>query len=119
MFKITKLEEKKIALEAQVEILLFENENLKLSMGQQKDELQIYQKGSLAQDKTESLLQERKILEEKLENAQKGKLFFKEQWSKAIREIHRMKVDHQQAMQVQIKNSKEELKTAEYVIELF
>ncbi|XP_067209518.1 centrosomal protein of 120 kDa isoform X3 [Linepithema humile] len=110
--KITKLEEKKIALEAQVEILLFENESLKSSMSQQKDELQIYQ-GSLAQDKTESLLQELKILEEKLENAQKGKSFFKEQWGKAVREIHRMKVDYQQEMQVQIKNSKEELKNAD------
>lgn len=114
MFQITKLEEKKIALEAQVEILLFENENLKSSIGQQKDELQIYHKGALAQDQTESLQQELKILEKKLENAQKGKTFFKEQWGKAVREIHRMKVDYQQAMQVQIKNSKEE-----YVIEVF
>ncbi|XP_067209516.1 centrosomal protein of 120 kDa isoform X2 [Linepithema humile] len=99
--KITKLEEKKIALEAQVEILLFENESLKSSMSQQKDELQIYQ-GSLAQDKTESLLQELKILEEKLENAQKGKSFFKEQWGKAVREIHRMKVDYQQEILAEI-----------------
>ncbi|XP_029674380.1 centrosomal protein of 120 kDa-like isoform X2 [Formica exsecta] len=111
--KITKLEEKKIALEAQVEILLYENETLKSSTSKQADELQMYQKASLTKDQTASLLQELKILEEKLDNAQKGKSFFKEQWGKAVREIHKMKVDHQQAMQVQIKNSKEELKNVD------
>lgn len=76
----------------------------------------MYQKASLTTDQTASLLQELKILEEKLNNAQKGKSFFKEQWGKAVREIHKMKVDNQQAMQVQIKNSKEELKNVEYVV---
>ncbi|XP_029165522.1 centrosomal protein of 120 kDa-like isoform X2 [Nylanderia fulva] len=112
--KIIKLEEKKTALEAQVEILLFENETLKSSTSKQADELQMYQKASLTKDQTASLLQELKILEEKLDNAQKGKSFFKEQWGKAVREIHKMKVEHQHAMQVQIKNSKEELKNVEH-----
>lgn len=117
--QVTKLEEKKLALEAQVEILSYENENLKSSISKQMDELQIYQKGSLTQDQTASLLQEVKILEEKLDNAQKGKEFFRGQWSKAVRELHRMKVDYQQAMEVQIKNNREELMSAEYVIALF
>ncbi|XP_018400917.1 PREDICTED: centrosomal protein of 120 kDa [Cyphomyrmex costatus] len=107
--KIAKLEEKKTALEAQIEILSYENENMKSSISKQMNELQMYQKASLTQDQTASLLQEVKILEEKLDNAQKGKEFFREQWSKAVRELHRMKVDYQQAMQVQIKNSREEL----------
>ncbi|XP_012528334.2 LOW QUALITY PROTEIN: centrosomal protein of 120 kDa [Monomorium pharaonis] len=111
--KVTKLEEKKLAVEAQVEILSYENENLKSSISKQMDELQMYQKGSLTQDQTASLLQEVKILEEKLDNAQKGKEFFREQWSKAVRELHRMKVDYQEAMQVQIKNSREELLSAD------
>ncbi|XP_071643108.1 centrosomal protein of 120 kDa isoform X1 [Temnothorax longispinosus] len=111
--KIVKLEEKKLALEAQVEILSYENENLKSSISKQMNELQMYQKGSLTQDQTASLLQEVKILEEKLDNAQKGKEFFREQWGKAVRELHRMKVDYQQAMQVQIKNSREELMSAD------
>ncbi|XP_019885597.2 centrosomal protein of 120 kDa isoform X2 [Camponotus floridanus] len=111
--KIIKLEEKKTALEAQIEILLYENETLKSSTSKQADELQMYQKASLTTDQTASLLQELKILEEKLDNAQKGKSFFKEQWGKAVREIHKMKVDNQQAMQVQIKNSKEELKNVD------
>lgn len=114
--QIRKLEEKKTALEAQVEILMYENENLKSSMSKQTNELQAYQKGSLTQDQTASLLQELKVLEEKLDKAQKGKSFFKEQWGKAVREIHRLKVDTQQAMEVQIKNSREELKNVEYVL---
>ncbi|XP_077278529.1 protein rha [Temnothorax americanus] len=111
--KVVKLEEKKVALEAQVEILSYENENLKSSISKQMNELQMYQKGSLTQDQTASLLQEVKILEEKLDNAQKGKEFFREQWGKAVRELHRMKVDYQQAMQVQIKTSREELMSAD------
>ncbi|XP_025994496.2 centrosomal protein of 120 kDa isoform X2 [Solenopsis invicta] len=107
--KVAKLEENKIALEAKVEILSYENESMKSSINKQMNELQMYQKGSLTQDQTASLLQEVKILEEKLDNAQKGKEFFREQWSKAVRELHRMKVDYQEAMQVQIKNSREEL----------
>lgn len=95
---------------------MYENETLKSSTSKQADELQMYQKASLTKDQTASLLQELKILEEKLDNAQKGKSFFKEQWGKAVREIHKMKVEHQQTMQVQIKNSKEELKNVEYVL---
>jgi len=114
--QIAKLEEKKVALETQMEILSYENENMKSSISKQMDELQIYQKASLTQDQTASLLQEVKILEEKLDNVQKGKEFFREQWGKAVRELHRMKVDYQEAMQVQIKNNREELMSAEYVI---
>lgn len=117
--QIVKLEEKKVALEAQVEILSYENENLKSSISKQMGELQMYQKGSLTQDQTASLLQEVKVLEEKLDTAQKGKEFFREQWGKAVRELHIMKVDYQEAMQVQIKNSREELLSAEYDITLF
>lgn len=98
-----------------MELLLYENENLKMSMSKQTQELQTYQKASLTQDQTASLLQELKVLQEELDNAHKSKSFFKEQWGKAVREIHRMKMDNQRAMEVQIKNSKEELKNVEYV----
>ncbi|XP_032673592.1 centrosomal protein of 120 kDa-like isoform X2 [Odontomachus brunneus] len=108
--KVSKLEEKKTALEAQVEILMYENENLKSSISKQTNELQTYQEKSLTQNQTTSLLQEIKILKEKLDNTQKGKSYFKEEWGKAVREIQRMKIDHHQ---VQIKNSKEELKNVD------
>ncbi|XP_076176047.1 rha isoform X3 [Ptiloglossa arizonensis] len=109
MLKINALEKKKTTLETQVEQLSTENERLQLFVAKQTEELETYQKGSLTQDQTANLLQELKTLEEKLQNAHENKSFFKEQWAKAVREIHRMKMEHQQAIQVQIKNSKEEL----------
>jgi centrosomal protein CEP120 len=51
-----------------------------------------------------------KSSEEKLESALKAKSFFKEQWVRAVREINRMKNEHQQHIQIQIKHNKEELK---------
>ncbi|KAF3429867.1 hypothetical protein E2986_10034 [Frieseomelitta varia] len=107
--KINVLEKRKTALETQSEKLNAENERLQLLVSKQSEELETYQKGSLTQDQTANLLQELKTLEEKLQNAQENKSFFKEQWAKAVREIHRMRIEYQQAMQVQIKNSKEEL----------
>ncbi|KOX70862.1 hypothetical protein WN51_03289 [Melipona quadrifasciata] len=107
--KINVLEKRKTALETQNEQLNAENERLQLLVSKQSEELETYQKGSLTQDQTANLLQELKTLEEKLQNAQENKSFFKEQWAKAVREIHRMRMEYQQAMQVQIKNSKEEL----------
>ncbi|XP_060817242.1 centrosomal protein of 120 kDa isoform X1 [Bombus pascuorum] len=109
MAKIDALEKRKTALEIQTEQLNTENEKLQLVVSKQSEELETYQKGSLTQDQTANLLQELKTLEKKLQNAQESKSFFKEQWAKAVREIHRMKMEHQQAIKVQIKNSKEEL----------
>ena len=94
----------------QLEPLKQENERLHQIVNKQAENLEIYGKGSLTQNQTASLLQELKSLEEKLTNAQKSKSFFKEQWGKAVREIHRMKMEHQQAVEMQIKSSKEELK---------
>ncbi|XP_076236826.1 rha [Calliopsis andreniformis] len=109
MSKINALEKRKLSLETQVEQLSTENEKLQSLVTKQAEELETYQKGSLTQDQTANLLQELKTLEEKLQNALDSKSFFKEEWAKAVREIHRMKKEHQQAIQVQIKNSKEEL----------
>ncbi|KAG7198473.1 hypothetical protein KM043_005854 [Ampulex compressa] len=107
--EINILQDKNANLEAKIEKLSRENETLKMTVNTQAEELDIYQKGSLTQDQTASLLQELKTLEEKLHSAQNSKSFFKEQWAKAVREIHRMKIEHQQAIELQIKNSKEEL----------
>jgi centrosomal protein CEP120 len=51
-----------------------------------------------------------KTSEEKLESALKSKSFFKEQWARAIREINRIKDEHQQHIQMQIKDKEEKLK---------
>lgn len=39
----------------------------------------------------------------------KSKAFFKEEWGKTVREIHRMKAEHQKQLQNQIRLNKEEL----------
>lgn len=92
-----------------MEPLTVENERLRLLVTKQAEKIEAFEKGSLTQDQTANLLQELKTLEEKLHNAQQNKSFFKEQWAKAVREIHRMKMENQQAIQVQIKTSKEQL----------
>lgn len=106
-------EDQKNLLEAKVEPLQLENNKLRKIISEQGEELEVYQKGSLTQDQTATLLQELKGMEEKLNNVQRSKSFFKEQWGKAVREIHRMKIEHQQAVKVHIKNSKEELENIE------
>ncbi|KAI4504421.1 hypothetical protein M0802_000892 [Mischocyttarus mexicanus] len=108
--KIHILEEKNTSLEARIEPLSIENEKLRQMLTKQVEELEAYQKGSLTQDQTATLLQELKTLEEKYNNSQRNKTFFKEEWGKAVREIHKMKREHQQTIEIQIKNSKEELK---------
>ncbi|XP_050668637.1 centrosomal protein of 120 kDa [Leptidea sinapis] len=46
----------------------------------------------LTKDQTASLIQELRCLEEKLESAVQSKSFFKEQWGRAVRELHLMKL---------------------------
>lgn len=50
-----------------------------------------------------------KLLEKKLLNSQKSKIYFKEEWGKAIREIQKLKNNHD--IELQIKTSKNEFKT--------
>nr|XP_033341936.1 centrosomal protein of 120 kDa-like isoform X2 [Megalopta genalis]XP_033341937.1 centrosomal protein of 120 kDa-like isoform X2 [Megalopta genalis]XP_033341938.1 centrosomal protein of 120 kDa-like isoform X2 [Megalopta genalis] len=109
MAKVTALEKKKTILETQVDQLSTDNGKLQSLLAKQTEELEAYQKGSLTQDQTATLLQELKGLEEKLQTTQESKLFFKEKYATAVREMHRMKKEYQQTIKVQIKNSKEEL----------
>ncbi|XP_008554487.1 centrosomal protein of 120 kDa-like [Microplitis demolitor] len=108
--KLSQLEEQKQSLLVQVELMRADNSKLEDIIRKQNEELSVFRKGSLMQDQTENLLHELKDLERKLNSAQKSKSFFKEQWGKAVREIHKMKMEHRQAIEVQIKNNKEELK---------
>lgn len=110
------LEDQIRILEMQQEPLRRENEKLQEIVNKQAEKLEIYEKGTLTQDQTASFLQELKSLEEKLTNAQKCKSFFKEQWGKSVREIHKMKIENQQAVELQIKSNKEELKNLKLVL---
>lgn len=49
-------------------------------------------------------------MQEKLETANNSKLFFKEQWGRAVREIHRIKSEYTKNIQVQLQYRKDELK---------
>ncbi|XP_076640819.1 rha isoform X1 [Halictus rubicundus] len=111
MLKITALEKKKTILETQVDQLSTDNGRMQLLLTKQAEELDTYQKGSLTQDQTATLLQELKALEEKLQATQESKMLFKEKYAAAVREMHRMKKEYQQTIKVQIKNSKEELES--------
>lgn len=111
--KLIFVEEQNKKLEAQIQLTMAENTRLQLIVKKQNDDIGAYKKGLLTQDQTADLLQELKGLERKLNSAQKSKTFFKEQWGKAVREIHKMKMEHRQAIEVQIKTSKEELKHIE------
>jgi len=48
----------------------------------------------------------KRILNERLENVQKSKLFYKEQWARLIREIHQIKSENLQQMEIQIRQNK-------------
>ena len=107
------LEEQNRNLISQVESLNEKKHELERIKTDQAEKLELYNKASLTQDQTASVLQQLKNLEEKLDNAQKSKSFFKEEWGKAVKEIHRIKMENQQALQSQIKSSKEELNNLE------
>lgn len=107
------MEEQNRNLVSQIESLNVKNGELEKIRIEQADRLETYKKASLTEGQTTSVLQQLKNVEEKLDNAQKSKSFFKEQWSKAVKEIHRIKMENQEAIEFQIKSSKEELNNLE------
>ncbi|OWR52569.1 putative coiled-coil domain containing 100 [Danaus plexippus plexippus] len=52
----------------------------------------------LTKDQTASLIQELRHLEEKLDSAVQSKCFFKEQWGRAVRELHTIKINTRRQM---------------------
>ncbi|XP_063980873.1 centrosomal protein of 120 kDa isoform X2 [Diachasmimorpha longicaudata] len=108
--KLSRLEDEKKNFEEQISELRNENTRLQKTISKQSEQLTEYQKGGFTSEETENLVEQMKSLEYKFNNAMKSKTFFKEQWGKAVREIHKLKMEHQQALEVQIKSSREELK---------
>lgn len=103
------LEEHNRSLISQVQLLTEKKSDLEKMTSEQAEKLNIYKKASLTEDQTTCILQQLKSLEEKLDCAQKGKAFFKEQWGNAVKEIHSIKIDNQRTLESQIKNNKQEL----------
>lgn len=86
-----------------------DNQLLKLMLNEQKEKLEQIEKSNLTKAQTSNLLQELKVLEERFEQVQCAKRYFKEQWINACQEIHDIRTDEVASLQAQIKSSKEEL----------
>ncbi|KAJ8714465.1 hypothetical protein PYW07_002690 [Mythimna separata] len=63
----------------------------------------------LTKDQTASLIQELRYLEEKLDSAVQSKAFFKEQWGRAVRELHLVKLHTRKQMLTQLQQDRREL----------
>ncbi|XP_034948982.1 centrosomal protein of 120 kDa [Chelonus insularis] len=110
MSKLSLIEEQKKNLEVQLESVKTENKKLQVALNEKNEELETLKKSLSTQNQTVNYVQEIENLERKLESAQKKQTFFKEQWGKAVREIHKMKMEHRQVVEVQTKTHKDELK---------
>lgn len=97
--------------DAEVEDLKKENDHLKSMVDMHKEEINRIKTISLTNEQTTSLIQEVRALQEKCEDAQKSKVYFKEQWTKAVKEIHDLKIEKHKLIQNQIEAHKEELKS--------
>ncbi|CAH2049489.1 unnamed protein product, partial [Iphiclides podalirius] len=63
----------------------------------------------LTKDQTASLIQELRCLEEKLDSASRAKAFFKEQWGRAVRELHVDKMSCRRRMLAQLRRDRRRL----------
>lgn len=86
-----------------------ENNHLKDLLGEQNECIHSMKKTALSNQQTATLLQEVRCLEEKYMEAQKVKNYFKEQYARAVKEIHQLKTEGQKNMQTQIQTKKDEL----------
>lgn len=86
-----------------------DNENLKDMIREQADKIECYEKSALTKEQTATLLKELRVLEEQFEEAQKQKSYFKDQWKRAVQEIHELRTEDQKQLLSQIQMNKEEL----------
>jgi len=49
-------------------------------------------------------------MEQKLEAALQSKAFYKEKWAREVQQVNRLKNEHEQAIQIQMKYNEEELR---------
>ncbi|KAK5641909.1 hypothetical protein RI129_010456 [Pyrocoelia pectoralis] len=89
--------------------LEYDNQHLKRTIDGQRIEMEQVKKTALTKEQTTNLLQQLRGLEEKFHDAQKSKTYFKDQWKKAVREIHDLKFEDQKQMQQRIQSQKIEL----------
>ncbi|KPJ15798.1 Centrosomal protein of 120 kDa [Papilio machaon] len=99
--KIEELELKMHTLEKNIEVLKNNMRNM------EKDSESRH--SGLTKDQTASLIQELRCLEEKLDSAVQSKAFFKEQWGRAVRELHLTKMSSRRHMLSQLRREKSRL----------
>lgn len=86
-----------------------ENSNLQEIIREQTEEVQAMKKSALTKEQTANLLKELRVLEEQFEDAQRQKSYFKDQWKKAVAEIHELRAEDQKQILNQIQLNREEL----------
>ncbi|XP_026741217.1 centrosomal protein of 120 kDa-like [Trichoplusia ni] len=99
--RVEELELKVQQLEKQVDVLKNNAKNT------EKEAENKY--SGLTKDQTASLIQELRYLEEKLDGAVKSKAFFKEQWGRAVRELHLLKLHTRKLMLTQLRQDRKQL----------
>lgn len=97
-------------LQLNVEQLQKQVELLKNNIKNTEKESQSRYSG-LTKDQTASLIQELRYLEEKLDSAVQSKAFFKEQWGRAVRELHLVKLATRKQMLSQLQQDRKQLDT--------
>ncbi|CAH1637411.1 unnamed protein product [Spodoptera littoralis] len=95
-------------LQLNVEQLQKQVELLKNNIKNTEKESQSRYSG-LTKDQTASLIQELRYLEEKLDSAVQSKAFFKEQWGRAVRELHLVKLATRKQMLSQLQQDRKQL----------
>lgn len=108
-YKISILEKEKEYLELTLDQIKKENVNLQDIVHLKQDEIESIQKYTLTKEQTKLVFRELKCLEEKFQQALVEKAFFKDQWRKALKEVHILKSEDQRQIQMEIKKRKEEL----------
>ncbi|CAK1542286.1 unnamed protein product [Leptosia nina] len=86
-------------------------ESLKIAMKNVEKEAESRYSG-LTKDQTASLIQELRCLEEKLESTAQSKAFFKEQWGRAVRELHLVKLSTRRQMLAHLRSERRKLEGA-------
>ncbi|XP_073960069.1 centrosomal protein of 120 kDa-like isoform X1 [Choristoneura fumiferana] len=95
-------------LDAKVKLLERQVDTLKNNIKNTEKEAESKYSG-LTKDQTASLIQELRCLEEKLDSAVQSKAFFKEQWGRAVRELHLHKLHARRQMLAQLRTDRRQL----------
>lgn len=107
--KLDDLKHENLQLLKKIDSMQQEQIELKQEITKKETEYEELKRVALTEEQTKSLFQDLRSLEEKYRQEQNAKAFFKEQWQKAVREVHVLKSEDQKEIQMQIKKKKIEL----------